>query len=455
MRYVSTRGRAPLVGFIDQLLRGLAPDGGLYLPESFPDLTDIGSADDYAEAAFRVTFPYVADDIPADDWGSLLENAYRRFDTPEVVPMIELGDGHFLLELFHGPTLAFKDLAMQVVGDLFEYALGRRGESVTVIGATSGDTGAAAVQALADRDGIELFMLFPDGGISEVQRRQMTTCQSSNIHNLAVAGSFDDCQDLVKAMFADDAFRDEHRLSAVNSINWARVMMQIVYYVVAIARLGDSVTFSVPTGNFGNVYAGHVARRMGARVNGLIIASNRNDILTRFHDQSVMEIREVIRTTSPSMDIQVSSNLERFVFEALDYDGDATAAFITGFREAGKVADDRVAGAYRSAFSAAMLTDEEGAAIIADLDAQLGILIDPHTAIGLGAARRLRPGGTVVTLATAHPAKFGDAIVAAIGRPPAVPQRLQAVLNAPESFEVVPNDAETVTSIVARSRQEF
>lgn len=455
MRYVSTRGRAPLVGFTDQLLDGLAPDGGLYLPERFPSMADIGSAADYTDAAVRITLPFVESDIPEDDWGVLLENAYRRFESPEVTPLVDIGNDHFLLELFHGPTLAFKDIAMQVLGDLFEYELKRRATSVTVIGATSGDTGAAAVQALADRQGIELFMLFPDGGISEAQRRQMTTCQAANVHNLAVDGSFDDCQDLVKAMFGDDAFRTRHRLSAVNSINWARVMMQVVYYAVAVARLGRPVTFSVPTGNFGNVYAGHVARSMGADINGLIIASNRNDILTRFHKESVMEIREVVRTTSPSMDIQVSSNLERFVFEALGRDGSATEAFMTGFRSHRSISDLKVADAYRDAFSAAMVTDGEGSRVIADLAARLNVVIDPHTAIGVGAVDKIEAKGTVVTLATAHPAKFSDAIAAATGEEPGVPDRLRAALESPETFQSVPRDLETVKSIVARSRQEF
>ncbi len=455
MEYVSTRGNSPTMEFSDVLLAGLAPDGGLFLPAQIPDMPDLGTAEDYAEAAFAVTRPYVEPAIPADDWGGLLERVYARFDTPEVTPLVDLGDDLHLLELFHGPTFAFKDMAMQVLGDLFEYELNRRGETVTVVGATSGDTGAAAVEALKDRAGIELFMLHPDGGVSDVQRRQMTTCQSPNIHNLAVAGSFDDCQDAVKAMFSDETFRSRHRLSAVNSINWARVMMQIVYYAVSIARLGGPVTFSVPTGNFGNVYAGHVARRMGAGVNGLIVASNRNDILTRFHLDSVMEIREVIRTTSPSMDIQISSNFERFVFEALAEDGAATAQFIQDFRSAGRVANQQVADAYRAGFEAAMLTDEEGAAVIADLDRHLGVLVDPHTAIGIGAAQRIHPEGTVVALATAHPAKFGSAIEEAIGRPPPVPARIQAALEASEKVMQVPNDVDTIKAVVGAGRQEF
>jgi len=283
----------------------------------------------------------------------------------------------------------------------------------------------------------------------------MTTCRASNVHNLAIDGSFDDCQDAVKAMFGDEAFRQKHRLGAVNSINWARVMMQIAYYAVAIARLGRSATFSVPTGNFGNIYAGHVARRMGAAIDGLIVASNRNDILTRFHSDARMEIREVIRTTSPSMDIQISSNFERYVYEALGEDGRATNEFISEFRRAGSVTDERVVSAYRKEFAATSLTDDEAADVIRSLYQDEGLLIDPHTAVGLGAGRRLNPDGVTISLATAHPAKFADAITDAIGEPPPVPPKLAQVMEAPESMVRLPNDVEMIKDVVAAGRQEF
>jgi threonine synthase len=455
MRYVSTRGRAPIIGFSEVLLSGLAPDGGLYLPESIPSLPSLGDAADYAEAAFAVTRPFVEPDIDGYAWGGLLEKAYARFDLDEVAPLVEMADGNYLLELFHGPTFAFKDMAMQVLGDLFEFELARRGETLTVIMATSGDTGAAAVEALADRDGIELFILHPDGGVSEIQRRQMTTCTAANVHNLAIDGSFDDCQDAVKAMFADEEFRAEHRLGAVNSINWARVMMQVAYYAIAIARLGGPATFSVPTGNFGNVYAGHVARQMGTDITGLIVASNRNDILTRFHTEAVMEIREVVKTTSPSMDIQISSNFERFVFESLGRDGQATDQFMTEFRSSGSITDERVLAAYRADFEAASLTDAEAAAIIEDLYRDQKILVDPHTAVGLGAARRLDPDGVTVSLATAHPAKFGDAIIAATGEAPSMPPKLASVMEAPERMLSLPNELKVIKETVGSGRKQL
>ena len=337
MRYVSTRGSAPVLDFGDALLAGLADDGGLYVPERWPTLGS-GGRGDYVETAVEVMAPFVVGSIDEDDFAAMVADAYAAFDAPDVTPLVELSDGIHLLELFHGPTLAFKDVALQLVGRLFDHELSRRGERVTIVGATSGDTGSAAIEACRDRDAVDIVILHPAGRVSDVQRRQMTTVQSANVHNVAVDGTFDDCQDLVKAMFADVAFREEVRLSAVNSINWARVMAQVVYYVVATERLGgrrSPVAFSVPTGNFGNVFAGHVARLAGLAVPRLVVGSNTNDVLTRFFVEGTMDIAEVVPTTSPSMDIQISSNLERLLFEMNGRHGAAVGAQLDDFRTTG------------------------------------------------------------------------------------------------------------------------
>ncbi|HRW41398.1 MAG TPA: threonine synthase, partial [Microthrixaceae bacterium] len=360
MRYVSTRGAAPVLGFSDVLLAGLADDGGLYLPERWPELPPLDELRglSYGEVATRVMWPFVDGDVDAEgrpvpgaldreSFESIVAEAYATFDTPDVCPVVPLGstggetgpDLH-LLELFRGPTLAFKDVALQLVGRLFDHVLSARGERVCVLGATSGDTGSAAMHACADRDCVDIVILFPDGRTSEVQRRQMTTLGAANAHAVAVPGTFDDCQDLVKAAFADEVFRDEVHLSAVNSINWARVMAQVVYYVtahLAVAPDGGPVSFVVPTGNFGNILAGWVAKRMGLPIERLVVASNRNDILTRFFSTGTMAITEVVPTTSPSMDIQVSSNLERLLFEVLGRDGVALAELMARFRADGSV----------------------------------------------------------------------------------------------------------------------
>jgi len=340
LTYVSTRGAAPELDFADVLLAGLAVDGGLYVPAQWPALP-VGTLDrfasmDYPSVAVEVMWPFVEGTIARDDFERAVHDAYATFDTPEVVPLRDIGDDVHLAELWHGPTLAFKDIALQLVGRLFDLELRRRRERVTIVGATSGDTGSAAIEALRDRDTAEVFILHPAGRVSEVQRRQMTTVLSPNIHNLAVEGTFDDCQDIVKALFADESFRTRRNLSAVNSINWARVMAQIVYYVTSAVRLGGSagrpVAFAVPTGNFGNVFAGYGAQRMGAPITQFVVASNRNDILTQFLTTGSMTIGEVHPTLSPSMDIQVSSNLERLLFEIGGRDGTEIAELMTRFR---------------------------------------------------------------------------------------------------------------------------
>ena len=347
MRYISTRGSAPALGFDEVLLTGLAADGGLYVPERWPalsagDLTEMRGLS-YGALAGRILAPFVGEAIAEKDLAELVESAYAGFDHPEIAPLTEIGENEWLLELFHGPTLAFKDYAMQPLGRLFDYVLEARGSRLTIVGATSGDTGSAAIAALAGRNSIEVFILHPHGRVSEVQRRQMTTVDAANIHNIAIEGTFDDCQDLLKALFADAAFRKETRLSAVNSINWARIAGQIVYYVWASLRLGvqeTGIAFSVPTGNFGNVYAGYAARQMGLPIRQLVVGSNRNDILTRFLETGIMETREVEPSLSPSMDIQVSSNFERLLFDLLDRQGAPVAELMAEFKLSGRFALD-------------------------------------------------------------------------------------------------------------------
>jgi len=461
VRYVSTRGSAPVLDFADVLLAGLARDGGLYLPESWPPLAPDALARaagrPYAEVATEVMWPFVEGSIDAEAFAELVDDAYATFDHPDVVPLRDLGDGLWLLELFHGPTLAFKDVALQLVGRLFDHELTRRSDTVTIVGATSGDTGSAAIEACRDRDAIEIFILHPAGRVSEVQRRQMTTVASANVHNVAVEGTFDDCQDLVKALFADEAFRDRRHLSAVNSINWARVMAQVVYYVTAAAALtgGDGPTaFAVPTGNFGNVFAGYGAARMGVPVSQFVIGSNRNDILTRFLTTGEMAITEVHPTLSPSMDIQVSSNLERLLFELYGRDGGAISELMLRFRAEGHVTlDPDHLALLGEQWSGARLDDEETKAVIAETYERLGVLIDPHTAVGLGAARACRrdPDVPMVALATAHPAKFPDAVEAATGVRPALPPHLADLFERAEHYVTLPNDLTAVRAHIDAS----
>lgn len=459
LTYVSTRGAAPELGFSDVLLAGLAIDGGLYVPSKWPSLT-VGSLErfasmSYAEIAAEVMWPFVEGSFDRDTFEEIVSDAYATFATEEVVPLVDLGDNFWLAELFHGPTLAFKDIALQLVGRLFDDELTRRGEKVTVVGATSGDTGSAAIEALRDRPTAEVFILHPAGRVSDVQRRQMTTVLAPNVHNIAVEGTFDDCQDMVKALFADKNFRESRNLSAVNSINWARVMAQMVYYVTSAVRLGGGtgrpVAFSVPTGNFGNVFAGYGAQRMGTPISQFVVASNRNDILTQFLTTGTMTIGEVHPTLSPSMDIQVSSNLERLLFEIHGRDGAAIAELMDRFRSEGTVSVD--AGRLdllSEHWAASRVDDAQTAATISGLYEQTGMLIDPHTAVGLAAARTARtdPSVPMVVLATAHPAKFPDAVEAATGVRPPLPAHLSDLFDRPEKFDVCPNDFETVRGAI-------
>lgn len=458
MRYVSTRGESPALGFEDVLLAGPAADGGLFVPETWPRL-EAGELRGwrglaYGDLAARVMAPFVAGAIAEDEFAQIVGDTYAGFRDTEVAPMRELAPDLYLLELFHGPTLAFKDYALQLVGRLFDRVLKKRGRHVTVIGATSGDTGSAAIEACKDKDSIDIFILHPKGRVSEVQRLQMTTVGSANVHNIAITGTFDDCQDLVKAMFADAGFRERMNLAAVNSINWTRVMAQCAYYFYAALKLGAperEISFAVPTGNFGNIYAGYVAKRMGLPVKALIAASNRNDILTRFFETGRLEAAPVVATLSPAMDIQVSSNLERLLFELFERDGKAVAAFLNKFRETGKA--ELPEKPYKRAletFSGFRLDDEGTIREIAAVHEETGILIDPHTAVGTAAAKAKRePGVPMVAIATAHPAKFPEAVLRATGEMPELPPHLADLKQRPERFETLPAELAAVKEFIS------
>jgi threonine synthase len=458
MRYISTRGQAPARDFADVLLSGLAEDGGLFMPEAWPHFSP---ADwramrglPYADLAARLMQPFVGTAIPAAVLQDICHQAYAGFGHPAVVPLVQLDTSLFAQELFHGPTLAFKDMAMQVLGRLFDHVLTQRDRRVTIVGATSGDTGSAAIEACAGRDRVDIMILHPHGRTSEVQRRQMTTVTAGNVGNIAIEGTFDDCQDLVKAMFADTGFRTEMHLSAVNSINWARIAAQIPYYVASALALGApdrEVAFSVPTGNFGNVLAAWAARRMGLPVARLIVGSNRNDILARFLASNDMSMAPVEPSLSPSMDIQISSNFERLLFELLDRDADATRRTMLDFRATGRMTvADPVWHRARGLFHGFRLDDPGTEAEIRRLHGTTGYLADPHTAIGVAAARALPCAGgvPVVAMATAHPAKFPDAMERATGQRPALPPRMADLFARAERFSVLPNDLGAVEAAV-------
>jgi threonine synthase len=461
LKYVSTRGEAPVLPFDDVLLAGLAEDGGLYVPDSWPqfsadELTAMAGLS-YAEIAYRVIRPFVAGTIADADLENMIEKTYAGFGHSAVAPMKQIGPNEWLMELFHGPTLAFKDFALQLVGRMFAHVLAARGERVTIVGATSGDTGSAAIEACRDRDNIDVFILFPEGRVSSVQQRQMTTVDSENVHAIAIDGTFDDCQDLVKAMFNDAQFRTANNLSAVNSINWARVMVQIVYYFAAAVRLGAPqrpVSFAVPTGNFGNVLAGWAAWKCGLPIDRLVIGTNSNDILFRFFETGEMKMAGVAPTLSPSMDIQVSSNFERLLFDMLGGDGAAVRDWIDEFRETGAVSvdDARLAAAHEK-FDAARLDDDGTQRVIREIYESTGELLDPHSAIGVDAARQCRGDRSIpmISLATAHPAKFPDAVQAATGVHPALPDRMAGLFDRDEKFATLPNDIAAVQDFVRKT----
>lgn len=445
--YISTRGKAPRLNFSDATLTGLAVDGGLYVPDGFPALPkDSLDSLPYFEVAERVMTPFVGKDFSAPELVQMLADSYVGFDHPDIAPLHRLDDRFYVLELFHGPTLAFKDIALQFLGHIFDAILARRKKRITIVAATSGDTGSAAIEAFQDKDNADIFVLHPHGRVSEVQRRQMTTVQAGNVFNIAIEGSFDDCQNLVKAMFNDTKFRYRMELSAVNSINWARILAQIVYYVAASHRVhkttGKAAAFCVPTGNFGNIYAGYVAKMMGAPIDKLIAATNRNDILHRFFTTGVMQAEAVQPSLSPSMDIQISSNFERLLFDGTGHDDDAVRRMLQEFQDKGSFAPgEGVMAMIGNIFASGRHDDEQTLATMKSVHQDKNYLIDPHTAVGIGVAKAYQEKNkesVMVSLATAHPAKFPDAVQKATGITPPLPDRLADLYKRPEKYKILP-----------------
>jgi threonine synthase len=459
VHYISTRGEAPRLGFTDAMLAGLARDGGLYVPERFPRLraeTIVAYAGmSYAHVAEAVIGPFVGGEIPQADFRAMLDAAYGSFRHEAVTPLAQIGDNLFVLELFHGPTLAFKDVAMQLLGRMMDHALKARGQRATIVGATSGDTGAAAIEAFRGLDQVDVFILYPHGRVSDVQRRQMTTVADSNIHAIALEGTFDDAQAILKGLFNNHSFRDQLGLSGVNSINWARVVAQAVYYFTAAVVLGGPhrrVSFTVPTGNFGDILAGWIAKKMGLPIERLVVATNSNDILARTLATGAYRTAGVHATQSPSMDIQVSSNFERLLFEAHGRDAAAIRRLMAGLTQSGGFAIDAgPLAAIRAEFDAGSCDEDETQAEIRRTFERTGYILDPHTAVGVHVARAeaaKRPDIPMVALSTAHPAKFPDAVSKATGRKPELPAHLADLFARPERFTVLPNDIGRIETFV-------
>lgn len=462
MKFISTRGEATPLGFCDAILTGLAPDGGLYVPETFPQITTdeiAGYANrPYADVAFDVISRFVDGEIEDATLRKMIDGAYATFKHPAVAPLVELESGHFVLELFHGPTLAFKDVAMQFLARVMDHILETRNLRATIVGATSGDTGSAAIDAFRGRDNTDIIILHPHNATSAVQRRQMTTIVDSNVHNIALEGTFDDCQNIVKAMFNNANFRDSVKLSGVNSINWGRIVAQVVYYFTAAANLGAphrDISFTVPTGNFGDIFAGYVATKMGLPIKNLIIATNQNDILARTLETGVYEMNGVKKTISPSMDIQVSSNFERLLFDASGNDAVEISRMMQSLKQSGRFElGHKVLTSITSLFVADRASEVQTNHVIGSVHKKSGYLLDPHTAVGVHVARKkLNLNSAMVTLATAHPAKFPDAVKYASGVEPKLPQWLTDLFEREEKFDILPNDQKLVEEYVsARSR---
>jgi len=463
MKYISTRGKSPSLGFEDVLLTGLAPDGGLYVPETLPHFSQeeilSWKSLSYPELAFKVMRPFVDGAIADAEFKSMIEACYSNFSHEEVAPLTQLSEKEFVLELFHGPTLAFKDFALQLLGRLLDSVLKKRNEQAIIMGATSGDTGSAAIEGCKSCENLQIFILHPHQRVSEVQRRQMTTVIADNVHNIAIEGNFDDCQNMVKKSFRDQSFlKNKKRLVAVNSINWARIMAQIVYYFYASLQLnipaknGDAkISFSVPTGNFGDIFAGYIAKKMGLPIDSLVIATNANDILHRFMSKNNYSQKELVRTLSPSMDIMISSNFERFLFDVFEKDGHTLADFMGKIsHEEVSISDDKMEFA-RSLFSSASASDQETCDIIKQVFESNAYLLDPHTAIGIKASRECKPNHEypMVNLATAHPVKFPEAITKADLIEPSLPKHLMDLHERSEAFCVLDNNLSTVQSFIA------
>ena len=462
-RYISTRGEAPVLNFEQVVLAGLASDGGLYVPDQIPQLpTDElrrFKQLSYADLACEIIPRFADDSVDAAALKKIIHESYREFRHPDVAPLKKLDDTTSILELFHGPTLAFKDFALQFLGRLLDHILSKKNQKVVVIGATSGDTGSAAIAGCRGRGNMEIFILHPHERVSNVQRRQMTTVTDRNIHNLAICGTFDDCQDIVKALFNDHAFREKHHLTAVNSINWARILAQVVYYFYAAFKLGapeKTVSFSVPTGNFGDIYAGYIAKRMGLEVEQLIIATNRNDILARTLETGTYGMEGVVPTISPSMDIQISSNFERLLFDLYARDGSAIREMMTRFRADKKLTlSPQALERLRADFSAGRASDEETSFAINAVYQKHGELLDPHTAIGyvVGERGRVSKQTPLGVLATAHPAKFPAAVKAASGVDPALPPHMSDLFDRQERFDVLENSTKAAADYIDKNCQ--
>ncbi|MCL7463675.1 threonine synthase [Phaeovulum sp. NW3] len=462
MRYISTRGQAPVLSFGEAMLTGLARDGGLYVPETIPVMTpaDIAALAGlpYEEVALRVMKPFVGDTFTEAELKGAIDRAYAGFGHVARAPLVQLAPGHFLLELFHGPTLAFKDFAMQVIGQLFQIALAKEGRRITIVGATSGDTGSAAIEAFRGLDNVDVVILFPHGRVSDVQRRQMTTPSESNVHALALDGTFDDCQNRLKDMFNDFAFRDEVGLAGVNSINWARVLAQVVYYFTAAVSLGAparKVSFTVPTGNFGDIFAGFIAREMGLPIDKLVVATNQNDILHRCLTTGEYRMDGVKPSISPSMDIQISSNFERALFWAYGRDGAAVAQLMDELKaQGGFTVSQGALQALREIYTSGRVSEQETSETITQELTRSGELLCPHSAVGVrvGHAHATAPV-PMVTLATAHPAKFPDAVQAATGIRPALPPRMADLFDRPERVTRVPNDLSALEALIRERRR--
>ncbi|MGB0901826.1 threonine synthase [Halocynthiibacter sp.] len=456
MKYISTRGQAPELSFEDAMLTGLARDGGLYVPETVPTLTKAEIEDmagkSYEEIAYRVMRPFVGDSFGDDEFRTLINNAYAGFAHDARAPLKQLAPNHFLLELFHGPTLAFKDFAMQLIGQMFQAALTKRGERVVIVGATSGDTGSAAIEAFKGLDNVDVFIMFPEGRVSEVQRRQMTTPSESNVHALAVKGDFDDCQARLKDMFNDHDFRDEVGLAGVNSINWGRVLAQVVYYFSSAVSLGAphrEVSFTVPTGNFGDIFAGYIAKKMGLPIKDLVIATNQNDILHRTMETGAYTKEGVSPSISPSMDIQVSSNFERALFDAYERDGDAIRSVMNDLSDSGSFTISQGAmEALREQFKSGRVSEEETSATIKDMLPRSGEVLCPHSAIGVRIGDQHLSEVPMITLATAHPAKFPAAVKDACGVDVGLPAHMADLFDRSERVTPVANDLDALTSLI-------
>ncbi len=460
MHYISTRGQAPVLSFGEAMMTGLARDGGLYVPESVPQFSpaDIAALAGlpYEEIAFRVMRPFMGDTFSDDEFRRLIANAYAGFGHAARAPLVQIGPNHFLLELFHGPTLAFKDFAMQLIGQMMQAALAKTGERITIVGATSGDTGSAAIEAFRGLSNVDVFIMYPHGRVSEVQRRQMSTPADANVHALAVDGTFDDCQARLKDLFNDHDFRDGVGLAGVNSINWARVMAQIVYYFTAAASLGAparEVDFTVPTGNFGDILAGSYARAMGLPIGRLIVATNQNDILHRALTTGEYRVGETHPSISPSMDIQVSSNFERALWLAYGRDGAAVSQLMEELKSGGFTISQGALEHLREIYVSGRASEEETSAMIATIRAETGEVICPHTAVAVKVAREfLRPGVPMVSLSTAHPAKFPDAVQAATGLRPPLPAHMADLFERPERITRVANDPARIKSLILERR---